>query len=1458
VGNDKFVAVPVDNLDTFGALDALDGGDGKDTFTYSSGAVGGLTIAAGSTVKNIETATLASTTAITADTRTWTGLTQLNLIAGTTTAVTAAATTDVTEAASVNTSSIIGGNNVTVNHSGSVNAVSVDQAAGAVNITNTFLASPTNVTQSLLAKGGAVTVTAKGNVTLTGGTSMDVTVNDGTAYATRVANIKEQTAAKALSTTATLQAATQLTITGVAAMATDIVAGSTVAATNVATTTAMNGGFITLAQKLAIDTAYITAFQAVGGTEALAEAAALAVYAPITAAAQSAHVAAGITGAANAARLSTANLAADTTDASTTRTVTNLTNTGLASAKVTGNFGGTTTITDTKSVLTTVTLDSAGAGTLSGDALANVSISNVVGANGNIVIANNAVGHTQNLTVSNVGTKTTTSGVASFVNTTVTDNAAATINLVSNGTTNALQLLGLGTVTALNITGAGELSLGTTTAANNTALSGTAVINATGSSGANLYTVSVGQSYLGGSGVDTVTTSGVQAVAAPVSGGAGTADKLIVKANADIGVNANGSGSAQFTGFEILELTASGTTVDLSTQLLGNTLSNIILKPTAGHQSTISVTGVNAATQTVTISTAASATPYVVGVTGATSVGQIDALTVSAGAALGALNIAGVETLNITPTSTTSFNLGNAGALGAINITGGSSAVLISGEGVTLNPNTVIDASKGTGKAMLNMSGATGGTKLVGSATANNLLTSSAASSVLVGGAGNDILRGGAGDDTISAGNGNNTVETGNGINTVTLGNGMNKVISGTGVDTTTVGTGTNWITAGAGLDVITLGAHALGNVHTIDLAGAGTGSSDVLNVVTVNGFNSGVDKINLSGAVGGTFGGLTLTGATTQATMLAPVTDVTSVADLTAVYAALVAALDNSAGHEFAASGAGAAGLVARNVIYTTGAAAGTYLVINDSVAAFNGTNDIVMKLTGKTTVAAGDILAAGTAFSVTPSQAFTGTVGNDRFTGGDLADTFSFKFSDAINQSTLNTGPNEVLNGGNGVDTLTIGAARSTSTNLTLADADFANMVSIENLVITNSATTDGAASLISVTGAGNYMTAGFNSVTTTTKSGANSVLLSTGVVPQTITATTTSGAIVITSAGGADTITAKVGIAAVAAVPATNGNSLVAAVDAVPGAGTISITGGAGADAITLTSLGGARTGAATINVSSVVGTSSDSGRVAVANNDNDTGEDTITGFDFSRDFIKVTATAVNNYVHSTDGVKGTATGGVNDGSIGSFLASAFILNLDKTAGVLGADVGDIVLSFASATSDGTTVAVPTAAQLNARIQYNLTGTAAADTITGGALDDIIDGGNGGDTINVGAGTDTVVITGASGSGTIVFADVLTDGTLATGDTWTVTGVDVITGIGTGDTINLPGTLTLAALNGTTGLATATNYGFVRGDFAVGVFTFAAGGADGLIVYHDGVAGADAIVLVGVTALTGITVG
>lgn len=179
-GNDTFNATPFittagTSVDTFGALDAIDGGAGNDTFNVVSTATT-FSVPTSASVKNIETAVINAAGTVDGDVSGWTGLTNVTVsqVGGSKgNAFTAAATTDVTltdSAAAVTTTSVQGGKNVSVTANGvtgagTINVGTVAAAAGTVDVTANMLAS----------QAGAVAAAAAINVK--GGTTVNVTAN---------------------------------------------------------------------------------------------------------------------------------------------------------------------------------------------------------------------------------------------------------------------------------------------------------------------------------------------------------------------------------------------------------------------------------------------------------------------------------------------------------------------------------------------------------------------------------------------------------------------------------------------------------------------------------------------------------------------------------------------------------------------------------------------------------------------------------------------------------------------------------------------------------------------------------------------------------------------------------------------------------------------------------------------------------------------------------------------------------------------------------------------------------------------------------------------------------------------------------------------------------------------------------------------------------------------------------
>jgi hypothetical protein len=872
--------------DTFTSLDAIDGGAGADTMNLvsSNGNLGG---AAGATVKNVEVVNLTTAGAVTAaNLSAWTGVEKLNVIAGGNVAgVTASATTDISVANGLAGVAVDGGKNVTVSNStaGNINVGATTAAAGNVVATNSVAGGTVTIKAA-----GTETATSKGGaITFVNGTSVTATASGAVALATRDANVAAQTAATTVNAAATgdsdasgkakLAAAAKVaaltTLAADIAAATNVSADSTAASSiQKATATALTAGAITLADKLAIDNAFATGLAT---TTAAARTAAQALVTPLQTSATAASAAAASADLLNDAAAAAAKTAADAVvakDAAAAAsvaavTVTATTNTALATATVNGNYGSTVTIADGSTLgntLTGVTLNNAGTATLTGKALTAVAVTDGLS---DVTVTNSTAAHGQTFTISGVQSGT------------YTDATATTITVKSNGTAaNVLTGLSGAAATAVNLTGAAGITIGTL------AVDAAAVIDASAATGKNTLTVTSGQTYKGGAGVDVITVSNAAVQTKAVDGGAGTADVLKLR---DATPYSTAAGAAKFAGFEVLDL-GSGLSANLAA-FTGSAFTSVVLNGGAS-----ALTGVNA-TQAAAITAKASGT-YTVGVTGATTVGQLDTVGITADDGLAAVNtitltapvLAGVETLNLTANDNIVVSsLGSALALTAINASGAGSLNIVVDQ--ALNVNTVIDAHGIKGTVTVNASTSTAnGLKIIGSDTAASTLTGNTTKqNTLVGGAGNNTLNGGSDVDTITAGNGNNTINGNGGADVITVGDGNNTINAGgtikagngwnviTGsaaADTITVGTGGNLITADGGADIISFGVHAAGVIDglvmttgdTFNGASIVSGTTVLTGADIVTGLKAG-DQINISALAAAATGaaGATIASAT-------------------------------------------------------------------------------------------------------------------------------------------------------------------------------------------------------------------------------------------------------------------------------------------------------------------------------------------------------------------------------------------------------------------------------------------------------------------------------------------------------------------------------------------------------------------------------------------------------------------
>lgn len=382
-----------------------------------------------------------------------------------------------------------------------------------------------------------------------------------------------------------------------------------------------------------------------------------------------------------------------------------------------------------------------------------------------------------------------------------------------------------------------------------------------------------------------------------------------------------------------------------------------------GQTQALTVTG-TAAADLITLSAAGIGGSYVINtgagvdkITGAQAV--IAASTINGGAGIDTLVI--TDTANPTINDNTFVNVTGiekfvVGAATGLNwVVGGYANAAATANGGVLD----ISGTLGTvvGPVVINASGLGAGNSLKLALT-EITGTDAAGDMTITGSAGADNIKittvaTNAGDITINAiaGTAAKTIDLSavaavTGAVTVTTGAGADVIKAAVVNGTYTAGAGADALTAGAGVDTFAYG------INTSVTGAAG------VNMDTITNFTTGTDKIQLlSGATGvGSLLGLTLVGGNTAAVMGAVVTDATSVATVADVYALLAVDLLTTT-NAFVGSTAGAGGIVAREVTFTTGAAAGTYLVINDSTASFQAANDIVIKLVGTTTFAAGDI---------------------------------------------------------------------------------------------------------------------------------------------------------------------------------------------------------------------------------------------------------------------------------------------------------------------------------------------------------------------------------------------------------------------------------------------------------------------------------------------------------------------
>jgi len=576
-----------------------------------------------------------------------------------------------------------------------------------------------------------------------------------------------------------------------------------------------------------------------------------------------------------------------------------------------------------------------------------------------------------------------------------------------------------------------------------------------------------------------------------------------------------------------------------------------------------------------------------------------------------------------------------------------------------------------------------------------------------------------------------------------------------------------------------------------------------------------------------------------------------------------------------------------------------GTGTKINVDAGAGDDTVNLDSSLSTNDTVVGGDgtdVLALDAAATATSSQGVSGfeTIRFD--SAGVDQDMVQFTANTGFTKIINNVaGANSISNVGTTVDTLaalhgssTLSFARlldNSSNSLTIQNStDQAATITTltvdeeETLTLADGASTAAASSLtittlhaedlvtLNITGKSNKVisnaietqaTAYLTTVDASTATGTVSVDASAATLALTMTgpsskaATLTGGskADTITTGSAADSIVGNAGADSITSGGGADSIDAGGGADVLnPGEGADSIDAGAGLDSIILTE---STSAADQVQITTVYGTSSDSARNTITGDDNDTGEDSITDFKWGTDTIHVTSTAVIGFVHATDVMIGTATGDVNDATVGSFTANTLLID-DNTIDVTFADGGDIAITFV------TPSATVTEARVEAAISYNITATTGGRTITTGALADTITGGSGADALSGAGGADSIVgvngadtLTGGTGADTIIGgegADSIVGGTGAD----TLTGgidVDTISGGDGADTIvGGEGADTLTGGEGADSITGGVDVDTMTGNTDADVFNIAAADTgdahSGADIITDFVTGTDSI--------------
>ena len=356
----------------------------------------------------------------------------------------------------------------------------------------------------------------------------------------------------------------------------------------------------------------------------------------------------------------------------------------------------------------------------------------------------------------------TSTGLANTVGTIDLDTAAAIKSVTIDATTNLTASLAAADYAAsstLTLKGAGVINLsGAALSANIT------TVNAADSTGG--VSVIMGANtatFTGGAGNDTVSAGAlVFNTTGTLNGGAGT-NTLVLQDAAQL----TATTATKMTNFQVLRLNDDddGALDTFNASLLTGLTGLVIGAQSAADG--VSVTNMSATLAgNVTIAGNQVVGPTF-GVTGASTVGQLDTLTIKIDDGATAVNTltvaditaAGVETVNLQTVDALTLSAATGlTALTNLNVTGSGNVSITTGA-LALNVNTVIDATALTGTFTFNgIAGTTNGLAIKGSTTKANTITGTNQADSITAGSANDTITGGNGIDSIDISQGGDDV----------------------------------------------------------------------------------------------------------------------------------------------------------------------------------------------------------------------------------------------------------------------------------------------------------------------------------------------------------------------------------------------------------------------------------------------------------------------------------------------------------------------------------------------------------------------------------------------------------------------------------------------------------------------------------------------------------------------------